>query len=296
MRFWLRKLLSLALGMMIALGAGTVWLTVLEREHQVYQRFVRVDDLNTVYPAYPSNSQEMLFADRFTGDDPVEILEQVRDAVTCVATSPPTEDPPALLEHVDQGGGLDCAGIAGIYRAALAANGFDARITVASRFLTDPYDTHVLVEVREGDRWVIYDPTFGIVFERDGRRLGAQDVKQEFLDGGLRGVETVLVDQAAAYPARLDDYYMDWPALFSNVVVRDPAVSTWEKLPIIRWWLGERRYYEVTEGHFGRNVDFLNAVYWAAAVLFPTFFLVLLILILALGVYFWRVPERQAVG
>lgn len=290
MRFWARKVLSLAIGALIAVSVGGVWLTVLERQHHVYARFIRIEDLAEIEPVYPPNSAEAEYERRFSGDDPIEIMDQVRDAVVCVDSTLETEDPSVLLAHVESGGGLLCGGIANVYRAALAANGFPARITTLARFLTDPYDTHVVVEVREDGRWVVYDPTFGTVFERNGERLGAQEIKHEFLSGGLDEVQTVAVDESAAYPARLDDYYMDWPALFSNVVVREQAVSVWEKLPIVRWWAGEHRYYEVTDGHFGRNVEFVNAIYWVTAVLLPAALLALLALIVGISIYLWRVP------
>jgi len=278
-------ILALLIGALLATIALGVALTSLERQHLVYTRFVRVDDLASVAPSYPENATAKEFSRRFAGDDPVEIMAKVRDAVTCVADDPGTEDPTALLEYADNGGGLVCTGLASIYRAALEANGFDARIVVLSRFLTDPYDTHTTVEVREGDRWVIYDPTFGVTFERAGQKLGAQDIKRALIEGGIEGIEPQAQDDGSSYPAQLDAYYMDWTSLFSNVVVREPAPSSWTKLPIVRWWLGEQRYYEVTRGHQGRNTVFLDALYWTAAVVLPIISLALLIACAVIGMY-----------
>lgn len=293
MRKRLGFILALLIGALLATSALGVALTGLERQHLVYTHFVRVDDLASVVPSYPANPAEEEFARRFEGDDPVEIMAKVRDAVTCVDDDPGTEDPTALLEHVDNGGGLVCTGLASIYRAALEANGFDARIVVLSRFLTDPFDTHTTVEVREGDRWVIYDPTFGVTFERAGRRLGAQDVKRALIEGGIEEVEPRSQDDGSSYPARLDAYYMDWTSLFSNVVVREPAPSSWAKLPIVRWWAGEQRYYEVTRGHQGRNTVFLDALYWTAAVVLPAIALALLVAIAAMVMYLLLSARRR---
>ena len=293
MRNRLGFILALLIGALLATSALGVALTTLERQHLVYTHFVRVDDLASVVPSYPANPAEEEFARRFAGDDPVEIMAKVRDAVTCVDDDPGTEDPTALLEHADDGGGLVCTGLASIYRAALEANGFDARIVVLSRFLTDPYDTHTTVEVREGHKWVIYDPTFGVTFERAGQKLGAQDIKCALIEGGIEEIEPQLQDDGSSYPARLDAYYMDWTSLFSNVVVREPAPSSWAKMPIVRWWLGERRFYEVTSGHQGRNTVFLDALYWTAAGILPIISLALLIAVVIIAMYIQLSARRR---
>lgn len=290
-RIWL--MLGIVLGALVATVIVSASVTTLEREHLVYTRFVRVEDLSEVTPAYPENPQAEEFARRFSGDDPIEIMGKVRDTVTCVEADPPTEDPTALLETADSGEGLVCTGLASIYRAALEANGFEARIVVLARFLTDPYDMHTTIEVKEGRRWVIYDPTFGITFERDGRRVGAQDIKVAFLEGGVELIEPTLQDESAAYPAVLDDYYMDWRPLFSNVVVRQPAPGMWAKLPIVRWFLGEKRYYEVVDGHSGSNVRFLNSWYLGSALLYPLTVLVLSAIALWLALYLLRTRSRE---
>ena len=268
-----RVALGVIAGMLLACALGSVFLTVLLRDHGIYTRFQRVDDLGAVDPTYPPVDPK--FATRFPGDDPVTILRQVMATVPAVAPDPATEDPLALLEHAEAGGGLVCTGMAGLYRAALEANGFDARLVVLARFLSDPYETHVTVEVREQGRWVIYDPTFGVTFEADGRRLGAQDIKRALVAGGIEKVSPVFVGPADGYPARIDQYYMNWHPLFSNVIVRAPAHSALAKLPIVRWWLGERRYFEVVELHRGENVAFINALAFLTIVVLPGVSLVL---------------------
>jgi hypothetical protein len=234
------------------------------------------------------------FAGRFSGDDPIGLMRQVMELVPCVASDPPTEDPLVLVEHAEAGGGLVCTGMASIFRAALEENGFDARIVVLARFLSDRYETHTTVEVREDGRWVVYDPTFGITFERDGVRLGAQEVKEAFVAGDIGSIETVYVGSSDGYPARIGDYYMNWQPLFSNVVVRQPAPSAAAKLPIVRWWLGERRYLQAVDLHRAENVDFLNGLAFLAAVVLPAMALMFGALAAVFGWRLWRVPGRDA--
>lgn len=284
--------LGLVLGALVVTAVGMVVMTQLEREHLVYTRFVRVEDLGAIAPTYPANPAAAEFAERFSGDDPIAVMRKVRDAVTCIADDPPTESPSELLSYVDDGSGLVCSGMSSVYRAALEANGFEARLVVAARFLTDPYDSHTTVEVREGERWVIYDPTFGVTFERGGRRLSAQELKESLLAEGMRDVVPVEHDTDAEYPATLDEYYMDWRVLFSNVVVRQPADSVAAKLPIVRWWWGEKRYYEVVEDHSGQNIEFLKELGLIAAVVLPVGVVALSLIALALAVYLIRARPR----
>ncbi len=265
--------LWLAAGLLAALAAVDVaaWLAL--GSHVAMVRWIPVPHLAAVRTDHVRGENPGLPAD-LVGTDPLALLRSVMDAVHKVEDfhSP---DFATVWKHVASGGGLLCRGMADVYYHALRANGIEARRVRLARNLLDPFDTHQTVEVFQEGRWVIYDPTFNVSFERQGVLLGAQEIHSALLTGATADIRPVFHGEVS-YPARLDRYYIHWLPLFDNVFVFDvPRAETWSLLPPLRYWLGPRGYYEQAGTH-DSHFTLLGRVYFAVVALVP-------ITLLALG-------------
>lgn len=155
-------------------------------------------------------------------------------------------------------------------------------------------DLHVTTELRVDDRWVVYDPTFHVTFEKDGVQLGAVDIHRELLENGAVDV-LPRFHGAVAHPTRLEGYYVHWRPLYNHVLhFSEGAETAWAPLPPFRYWWGPRWYFlEGQEGEglwYGRLGD---RVYFAVVVVLP-----LLLLVLALAAAGWwalgRLTRKRA--
>jgi hypothetical protein len=160
----------------------------------------------------------------------------VIDSVTKIESGP--EAPAgAILDHLDQGGGLLCAGLARLYAATLVANGQEARVVSLSRNFPDRSDSHTTVEVRQDGRWVIFDPTFNLSFIREGVLQGAEEIHRALIDGTASEIHVVRYPPGR-YPGRLERQAVHWLPLFNNVYALDPSEGWLAKLPppaILAW-------------------------------------------------------------
>lgn len=146
-------------------------------------------------------------------------------------------------ELAQAGDGLSCGQMASLFEHALVARGHQARRVQLVRSLFANEDTHMTVEVLDGDRWVLYDPTFHVSFRHQERLVGAADIHDALLKGQSRQIQPVFYGEVR-YPARLGDYYVHWRPLFNNVfVASDGTTAFWHRLPPFRYWLGPQWHY-----------------------------------------------------
>lgn len=263
------------------------------RKNGFFIRFYPVDNIDMIYPAnaIPSNSLA-IFATEFTGTTPVALLTEVMNQVRAIDTFI-AEDPLAIYRHAQAGGGLVCEGMAKLYHAVLVAHGFDARIVGLKRNLLGVYDTHTTVEVLVDGKWVIYDPTFHVSYQRNGELLGAQAIKESLYDGTYTAIHPIFYGDVR-YPARLDSYYMNWLPLYNNVLVwAAPTDAFWSKLPPFRYWWSSRYYYQPLSAQQIQRHRFVNQLYFGVIVIMPS--LCALILLYGTIDLLWLMFFRQRI-
>ncbi len=178
-------------------------------------------------------------------------------------------DPAELLAAAEAGAGLSCRGMARLYSAALAAVGVESRLVVLCRNILDGLDSHITVEVRWDDRWVLLDPTFHAAFTSDsGEYLSAQEVKADLFRGAGQARAVFLGE--VAYPARHASYYMDIRQCFNNCFVADEGSPHRAlKLPPLLYWFGPRLFYEKLAQESVCHLEFLARCYAGVAVILP---------------------------
>ncbi|MDP7034058.1 MAG: hypothetical protein QF752_06150 [Planctomycetota bacterium] len=149
----------------------------------------------------------------------------------------------ALFKKGAAGAPLACGNLSEILQTALTAVGYKVRTIQLYRSDFASNETHVVVEAHVDGSWKIFDPTFNLTYENNGKLLGVQKV-QELLNKNPNAVTPVFHGERK-YPPRLDSYYMDWRPLFSNAYVSSSTVpiAWWAKLPPLRWWYGPKIYY-----------------------------------------------------
>jgi len=102
--------------------------------------------------------------------------------------------------------------------------GLPARLAFTS-LVPNAYDTHTLVEVKDVDtvRWVLIDPTFGLVPRRgfDGEPATSTEMSGYTRRRDWAGVSYDFLNTFSE--ERLRGYYIDYPLLFANV--HDPATG-----------------------------------------------------------------------
>lgn len=175
-----------------------------------------------------------------------------------------------LLAQVAAGRGISCDGMALVLEELATALGLPARRVQLYRSNFEPLDTHVLIEVwLDAHGWVALDPTFNLTFQDEhGGLLGVAAIRQRL---AARGGGTVIpvYHGNRSYPARVEAYYLDWRALFSNAyVARACETCTWVlKLPPLRYWFGPVRLA------FGEDLGVLprhhNQLYFLTVVVLP---------------------------
>jgi len=174
-----------------------------------------------------------------------------------------------LIELARKGTGLACGSMSVILVDALTALGLPARRVQLYRTNFNLYDTHVLVEVRLKGRWLALDPTFNLTYELpDKTPLGVAEIQRQLASPGGGDVSAVYHGDRG-YPARLDNYPVNWRVLFANAYVEKPLVdnSWWFRLPPMRYWFGPARYgFGNSEGPFSKGH---NSFYFLVVVVLP---------------------------
>ncbi len=263
---WLVFLIGIPLAILAVTDVAGIWLL---RRHGAFARFVPVDDLGAIMPGYDPRGLEALVQE-FQGDDYLRLLEQVMNRVDRCEEGPSTNIR-AVYDHIRNGGGLLCSGMATLYFNVLRLNGIRARQVYLSRVLFGSDDTHVTVEVFVDGRWVIADPTFRIGYERDGELVGAQTIAESLVHGSYGEIRPRFYGQVK-YPPRLETYYLHWLPLFNNVFVPDgnwPRRSLWMRLPPLRFWYGPKMYFQRTRPLSYDHLRFQDQLYFTLVVLFP---------------------------
>ncbi len=264
------------------IDAGGLWLL---RRHNATVHIKKVLDLNSLHINNNSNGLEV-FKEKFSGRSPVEIMEKVMNFV------PRQErfdsfDPVITYQHVQNGGGLACSGMANLYSASLSSNGFEHRQILLMRNPFGIYDTHTLIEVFQDGRWVIYDPTFNVSYKIKNRLIGAQDISETLHGGSFYEVIPVFYGEVA-YPVRLETYSMNWLPLYNNVFVMEHFnVGLLQRLPPFRYWFGPTLYWQSPIGEDNLPVqwfEFQDIFYFWTIVIIPIMCLILFFITIFLAI------------
>ena len=174
-----------------------------------------------------------------------------------------------------------CGSMALLMNDALSALGYKARLVMIYRTDFSQTDTHAVVEVYLGSKWVLFDPTFNITYMHEGNLLGIEEVQNLLASKGPSSV-AIKYYGARSYPVRIDNYYIDWRPIFSNAYVIDKKNNFWAELPPFRWWYGPKYYY------FGDNLllwaNAANRIYFLFIVVIPIIMTLLFSMILFLKI------------
>jgi hypothetical protein len=149
-----------------------------------------------------------------------------------------------LMHLAREGTGMTCGSMSLMLEEALLALEVNARTVQLFRTNFNRLDTHVVVEVRLQERWVVLDPTFNLTYEStDGTPLGIAEIQKSLANSQSDAV-TPVYHGDRAYPARLSEYPLNWQVLFANAYVNKPCRDCpwWKRLPPMRFWLGPARY------------------------------------------------------
>lgn len=175
----------------------------------------------------------------------------------------------ALLKSVRAGEGALCADMAILYENVLSALGLPSRKVWLYRDFFERYDIHVTVEVLLQNKWVIMDPTFGVSFMNSvGELLSAQELKGYFLTGHTQEVKPVSWG-SVAYPARLENYYLNYWPLYNNVFISERKTNFFSRIPPFCFWLGTKFYYQTLPFESDSPIDFMRQLYFGFALLIP---------------------------
>ncbi|OAD22481.1 hypothetical protein THIOM_001712 [Candidatus Thiomargarita nelsonii] len=250
---------------MATIDAYVFWLL---KEKGLAARFQFVNDLQVVKPQYEKTDLSY-WVQFFPESEPLTLMSSLMNKVNKVELNPPW-DAVSLFEHVQKGKGLACSGMAEIFASILAAKKFTVRRVGLLRTLGDRYSAHAIIEILVNGRWVIFDPTFNVTFERDGHLVGAQDIHRALLDGNFNEIKPIFHGEVA-YPARLDKYYMHYLSLYNNVLILEPAKKFWHKLPPFRYWMGTKYYVQIEKelGQRNEHMHFFNNLNFFFVALLP---------------------------
>ncbi len=148
-----------------------------------------------------------------------------------------------LLQHGRKGGGLTCLGMSDIFREALLLLGVPAR-TVQLTESEFHQTSHVVVEVFVEGQWQVFDPTFNVTYEADGRALGVSEIQEGLWTKGPMSVKPAF-HGPRRYPAELERDAKGWRRYFANAYVYELGgpPDRWRSLPPWRYWTGPSMYY-----------------------------------------------------
>ncbi len=293
MKYKLRTIRSHLLVSAMIVIALDVYGLLLLIESGVVGRFVFVEDIVSVSPQPEwRNTKERpsaSFVSEFPETDPLDLMESLMNKVNKIEANSGLNSASYLFDRVKGGHGLVCSGMAIIFKHILSEKEFMVRLVALRRTLGGRDATHTNVEILLNDKWVIFDPTFNVTFEKDGRLIGAQDIHRALLDGSFNEVRPVFHGEVA-YPARLKKYYMHYLSLYNNVLIVERAKSIWHRLPPFGYWMGEKYYVQIEKelGQKNEHMYFFNNLNLFFVVLLPTMFISLLLLAAVLSISFKR--------
>jgi hypothetical protein len=262
----LSRLFYFCLGMLVLILAFEYKAFYLVRDHNYFLRSMPVEDFDSLEYGYPYETPQTL--KEFSGNSPVEIMQKIMNFVDPKKPGRQKSDyVQDIYDHAKAGGGLTCAGMSELFLHALRLQGYKARKLFVVKSIGDPAATHTLVEVFQDGKWVIYDPTFNVSFERNGQLLGATDIAKSLLDGSFKTIKPIFYGEVA-FKARLETYPIYWLAHFNNVLLFKYGTyfSSWFlrntiHLPL-RYWQGPVLYYYSPTGTPNRYLELLNWFYF----------------------------------
>jgi len=264
----MRKKLLRVLGVIIAmlLAADIAGIFLLEQYYFV--RYIPVKSLQDVYVSQTSYDQDRSkLYPIYTADRAVLLLEQTMNRVKKVEPTP-AGGIKAIMRRVNSGGGVECGGMALFYHHELYQHDIQARIIQLMRGIGNN-DTHVVVEVNLNNKWVIFDPTFNVSYEKGGVLIGAQEIHQSLLDGTFSRVKPIFYGEVA-YPSRLEHNYMHWLSYYNNVFVTAAPKSVWlSRIFQLKYWYGAHTYYPEEGVDHDSHLQRHNKNYFIFVVILP---------------------------
>lgn len=219
--------------------------------------------------------------------EPGPTLQWVMNQVGGVSDTPSGVSSPEALRLARGGEGLWCGPMARMFRDAARAQGLRALTVQLWSSVLAPQHHHVTTEVWVDGRWIIYDPSFHTSFEMDGRLLGVADIHASLYDGTYSQIEPRFHGEVR-YPARLDDYYVNWLPLYSHAFIMENASPPlWARIPPLRYWFGPRQRYLTEAGGSSLHAAAVSDFYLLFVVILPS-------VLLALGTIFIGSAARAA--
>ena len=264
-------------GLLFLVGTLEVAGVSLLRHYDAFYRTVPVEDFNAL--EYHFHYQTPPQIKSFIGESPVQIMQKIMNFVDQKKPGRQKSDyVQDIYDHAKTGGGLTCAGMSELFLHALRLQGYKARKLFVVKSIGDPAATHTLVEVFQDGKWIIYDPTFNVSFQRNGHLLGATDIAKSLLDGSFKNIKPIFYGEVA-YKARLETYPIYWLAHFNNVLLFKHAdySSSWfirnSAQLVFRYWDGPVLYYFAPTGTPNDYLELLNWFYFFFTCVGPLLFL-----------------------
>ena len=177
--------------------------------------------------------------------------------------------PEQMLAAIESGSGALCGQMARLFRHVLASLGLPSRTVYLQRNPFDCHDCHTQVEVMIMGRWVLFDPTFNLMFrDAEGRLLNAFEIKEKIFLGKHSEVRPDFLGEVR-FPPRIDKYYIGLGSLFCNVYVLSVGSAGWGRLPPMRYFMGPRVYYVPVGYESDRSMVFWHQLYALTVLLLP---------------------------
>jgi hypothetical protein len=193
------------------------------------------------------------------------LMNRVHTVERPVKTGPPEQ----MLAAIESGEGALCGQMAYLFRHVLASLGLSSRTIYLQRNPFDCFDDHTLVEVMVAGRWILFDPTFNLIFRGvDGRLLNAFEIKEKVFLGKNSEVRPEFLGEVR-YPPRSEDYYIGLLSLFCNVYMRTAGSPGLGRLPPMRYFLGPRLYYVAVAGESDNSMAVWRRFYASTVLLLP---------------------------
>lgn len=291
---YLNNLRAFTIGLLTSLTLFALTGRYILIKNNFFFRPILLYDLNHIDRTYtPIFSQDL--KERFPGTTPAAISTQIGTMVTASDNALCSENPDILLSHIDNGGGLLCSGLAQLFFHALQQQGFTARVIFIHQSLGSLYNNHTLVEVREDNRWVIYDPMFNISFEKDGHRLGAQEMIEAQLQGTFDSIK-VIHHGKINYPVDLKSYSPYWKSLYSGLsIYQPPTKNLFAKIYMtpLRYWFGPKIYFFIPTHDSSTLLACMNTFYFLTVAVIPWAIIFLTLLLILVSIFSYACRNNQ---
>lgn len=141
---------------------------------------------------------------------------------------------------IQQEFGLLCGGLSLLYMAALESLDIPSRFVGILSSTEVPYDSHATVEIFIDGQWIASDPTFNIMYMKNGRYLSYKDVYESLKSGKEFSISSngyeIQSDRS------IQNYYITQEELFQFVYIH-PGFTNEDRTPnqvshLPEWWDG----------------------------------------------------------